>query len=127
MALIAGLIIIEYNKFDHDAPAHFDSAHGRLGLITYIVFVLQAIVGFTQYYTPSIYGGVDNAKAIWKYHRISGYVILPLSLATVCAATYTGFNKISLHIQLWSVIVASLLVVTGLGARMKLQKLGLKN
>ena len=126
LALIAGLIIIEYNKFDHGA-AHFDSIHGKLGLLTYILFIVQALVGITQYYTPSVYGGIDNAKALWKYHRISGYLVLPLSLATVCSATQTGFNENALHIQLWAVIVTSVLVVVGLGARMKLQKLGYKN
>ena len=127
LALIAGLVIIEYNKIAHGAPAHFTSVHGKLGLIAYVLFVIQAIVGITQYYTPSLYGSVDNAKSIWKYHRISGYIAVPLSLATVGAATATDFNLNALHIQLWSVIVASILLVLGLGARLKLQKLGLKN
>lgn len=125
LSLIAGLIIIEYNKFAHGAY-HFTSIHGKLGLITFIFFITQAIVGLTQYYTPQIYGGVDNAKAIYKYHRISGYIVLPLSLVAVSAATQVDFNKNVLHIQLWSVIVASTLIIVGIGARIHLQKLGLK-
>lgn len=125
VSLIAGLIIIEYNKFAHNA-FHFTSIHGKLGLITFVFFIIQAIVGITQYYIPQLYGGIDNAKAIWKYHRFSGYVVLPLSLITVSAATQVDFNKNVLHIQLWSVIVASVLVVVGIGARIHLQKLGLK-
>ena len=70
----------------------FTSAHGRLGLITYIVFVLQALVGLTQLWFPRLYGSVDNAKAIYKYHRASGYLLVVFSLATVAAATQTGFN-----------------------------------
>lgn len=92
LSLMAAFIIIEYNKFDHGAP-HFTSAHGRMGLVTYIIFLLQAIVGITQYYTPKLYGGEAQAKKIWKYHRMSGYGLLVLSLATICAATQTDFNK----------------------------------
>ncbi|KAL9129319.1 MAG: hypothetical protein Q9217_002190 [Psora testacea] len=93
-ALAAGLIIIEYNKSAHGAP-HFTSPHGILGLITYILFFIQAFVGITQYYTPALYGGLDNAKKIWKYHRMSGYLVLIMGLVTVCAATQTDFNKMT--------------------------------
>ena len=80
-----------------------------------------------MYYLPGLYGGVDNAKATYKYHRMSGYVVVVLGLATVCAATFTGFNKMALHIQLWAVIVSSVLIIVGLGARIKLQKMGYKS
>lgn len=123
LTLIAALIIIEYNKISH-AGAHFESPHAVLGLITYILFVIQAIVGITQYYTPSLYGSVNNAKSIYKYHRMSGYVLLVLSFATVAAATQTGFNKATLHIKLWAVIVAALITLVGVLPRIKKQKLG---
>lgn len=122
-AAIAGLIVIEYNKFAHNG-AHFDSAHGRLGLITYILVALQALVGVTQFYTPSIYGGVENAKALYKYHRVGGYVTVLIMLATVASATYTDFNKNVLGIQLWAVVVAAVVLVIGLGARIRLAKFG---
>ncbi|MCJ1371842.1 hypothetical protein MMC20_003062 [Loxospora ochrophaea] len=125
LTLIAGLVIIEYNKISH-AGDHFVSPHAILGLITYILFGIQAVVGITQYYTPTLYGSVDNAKALYKYHRVSGYVILTLSLATVCAATQTDFNKNVLHMQLWAVIVASVITLAGVLPRIQKQKLGIK-
>ncbi|KAF2478169.1 uncharacterized protein BDR25DRAFT_275955 [Lindgomyces ingoldianus] len=124
-ALLAGLIIIEINKAG-PGHAHFESPHAILGLITYISIFLQAIVGFTQYWTPSLYGGVDKAKAVWKYHRVSGYMVATLGLATICAASWTDYSLGVLHIQHWAVIVASVLVLVGLVPRIKLQKLGLK-
>ncbi|MCJ1236371.1 hypothetical protein MMC14_004352 [Varicellaria rhodocarpa] len=124
LTLIAGLIIIEYNKIAHNGT-HFVSPHAILGLITYCFFIVQALIGITQYYTPKLYGSVDNAKAIWKYHRAGGYIILVLSLATVCAATATDFNKNVLHMQLWAVIVASIITLIGVVPRIKKQKLGL--
>jgi len=124
LSLLAGLIIIEYNKFDHDGD-HFASPHAILGLITYILLIVQALVGITQYYIPSLYGGVDNAKAIWKYHRMSGYLLLVMFFVTIAAATQTDFNKKTLHIQLWAVVVAALLTLVGVLPRIKKQKLGL--
>ncbi|KAG7004872.1 hypothetical protein G7Y79_00023g054560 [Physcia stellaris] len=124
LTLLAGLIVIEYNKISHGGT-HFESPHAIFGLITYIVFAIQAIVGITQYYFPSLYGGIDNAKAVWKYHRMSGYVLLVLSFATVAAATETAFGKNTLELKLWAVIVASVVTLIGVLPRIKKQKLGL--
>lgn len=124
LALLAGLIIIEYNKI-RGGGQHWESPHAILGIITYIVFVIQAIIGITQYYTPRLYGVVDNAKSFYKYHRISGYLLLILSFCTVAAATQTTYNKGVLHIRLWAVIVAALITLVGVLPRVKKQKLGL--
>ena len=123
-SLIAGLVIIEVNKFSHDIP-HFESPHSILGFITYIFIIIQAVAGIAQYYFPSVFGGVESAKKLYKYHRASGYVVLTLSLATVAAATQTTFNKSTLHIKLWAIIVAAVLVLVGVLPRIKKQKLGL--
>jgi hypothetical protein len=123
LTAVAGLVIIEYNKFDHNGT-HFESPHAILGLITYILVVLQALVGITQFFTPGLYGGEENAKALYKYHRAGGYLTLLFMLAAVAAATQTTFNKNVLGIQLWAVIVAAVIVVLGVGARIKPSKFG---
>ncbi|KAI9648723.1 hypothetical protein NHQ30_003363 [Ciborinia camelliae] len=123
-ALIAGLVIIEVNKFRHNGT-HFESPHAILGLITYILLLVQSLVGFTQYYTPSLYGDISTAKSIYKYHRLSGYLVLLLMLATISAATWTDFNVNALHIKSWAIIVCSVLVLVGIIPRIKKQKLGL--
>lgn len=120
---LAGLIIIEYNKFAHNGD-HFVSPHAILGLVTYILLFAQAVVGVTQYYIPGMYGGVENAKKLYKYHRVGGYVTLVVMLATVCAATGTTFNVNVLGVQLWAVAVGSALVVVGVGSRVRLSKFG---
>ena len=122
-ALIAAFVIIEYNKFAHKAP-HFTSVHGKLGLITYCLLAIQALVGFTQYFVPSLYGGIDNAKAMYKWHRFSGYIILVMMLATVIAATQTTTGKNFLELKTWSVALASVLVLVGLLPRIRRAKLG---
>jgi hypothetical protein len=126
VALYIGLIIIEYNK-GWDPSHHWKSVHAYMGVVTYILLLIQSIVGFTQYYTPSLYGGVNKAKAVWKYHRMSGYIVLALGLATMCAATQTTYVETVLNIPLWSVLTASILVLLGTLPRIKFQKFGFKN
>ncbi|RKF71329.1 putative cytochrome b561 [Golovinomyces cichoracearum] len=122
-ALVVGLIIIEYNKFSHNG-AHFKSTHAILGFVTYGILVIQTLVGFTQYFMPSLYGGVTNAKVIYKYHRMSGYVALLLMLAAVVTATKTTFNINALHIKTWIVVTTSIMIIIGVFPRIKLHKLG---
>jgi hypothetical protein len=124
VAFIAAFIIIEVNKARSGLP-HFESVHSILGLATYVLLLVQATVGFTAYFTPQLYGGVGKAKSLYKYHRWSGYVVFTLGLATVCAATQTTYNKNILHIQLWAVVVASVLTLAGLLPRIRKAKLGL--
>jgi len=123
--LVAGLVVIEVNKFSHKG-IHFESPHAILGLITYILLGLQALVGFTQYFVPQLYGSVDRAKSIYKWHRLSGYVILTLIIATVAAATQTTYNKTVLDIKLWAVLLSGVLVLVGVFSRVKKQKLGIR-
>lgn len=122
--LVAGLVVIEYNKISHSGT-HFESPHAILGLITYILLAIQASVGFTQYYVPQLYGSVDKAKSIYKWHRLSGYVILTLILATIAAATQTTYNLNVLDIKLWAVLVTAVLILAGVLPRVKKAKLGL--
>lgn len=122
--LIAGLVVIEMNKASHP-ETRFQSTHGKLGLIVYILLGIQFAIGVAQFYTPNLFGSVDKAKSIYKYHRWSGYIIVVASAATICLATQTGFNNNVLHIRLWATIVAAVLLVIGLVPRIKKRKLGL--
>lgn len=124
LSLLAGFIIIEINKNGHPGT-HLISVHSILGLITYIFLLIQWFVGATQFFYPQLYGSVEKAKSIYKYHRISGYVIFAMLTATVCAATWTDYNLMILKIHHWSVITASVILLAGLYARIKKQKLGL--
>jgi peptidoglycan/LPS O-acetylase OafA/YrhL len=81
-------------------------------------------VGFTQYFTPGLYGGVDRAKRVYKWHRALGYVILLLLLATVAAATQTETGRDFLELRLWAVLGAAGLVLLGVLPRVKKEKFG---
>lgn len=111
------------NKASHP-ETRFTSIHGKLGIVTFGLISLQALIGFAQYWIPALVGGVDNGKALYKYHRLSGYIIIALALATVATATQTGFNKNVLQIRLWAVVVTIVLIVAGIVPRIKLAKFG---
>lgn len=123
LSFIVAFITIEVNKGNH---ARFTSPHGVLGLITYILIVLQALGGLTQYFFPVwTLGSVARGKSMYKYHRALGYTLLILELGSIIAAMQTPFNVNYLHIPFWGVVVTSVLVVAGLGARIKKHKLGI--
>jgi len=120
----AALAIVLWHKY-HSGIGHFESPHAILGVVIYILLLIQAFVGVTQYFFPGLYGGVDNAKALYKYHRITGYSILILILFNVILASYTFYGGRILGIKTWATIVGSLLVVMGVGPRIKKQKIRL--
>lgn len=121
----AGVLLIEANKIKQGPDSHFHSVHGYLGVSASVVLALQYFVGFTMWGVPGLYGGVENAKSVWKYHRWSGYLLYALLLATVVSAVYTDFNVNALDMKLWAVIVAVGLVVVGVYPRLHPRKLGL--
>jgi cytochrome b-561 len=123
-AAAGGIAVIEYNKIS-GGRAHFHAVHGYLGVTSGIVMGVQVLVGITMWAVPALYGGEAQAKAVWKYHRWSGYTILVLLLSTVASATKTDYNDAVLKIPLWVPVVLSVLVVVGTFPRIKKQKMGL--
>ena len=79
LALLGGLAVIEYNKIKANNP-HFHSLHAYFGVIAYSWLVFQALVGTIAFFLPALLGGERNAKAMYKWHRLSGYVLLVVSL-----------------------------------------------
>lgn len=121
---ITGVVIIEVNKVK-GGGTHFKSVHAYLGVIASIWIIVQYVVGFTMFGLPALYGGEANAKKIWKYHRMSGYFLLPFLMATIISATETDYNKNVLGLKLWAMILIMALMVVGIYPRVKKQKLGL--
>ncbi|ETI26141.1 hypothetical protein G647_02918 [Cladophialophora carrionii CBS 160.54] len=120
---IAGLVVIEKNKASHP-ETRFQSVHGKMALVAYILIFLQWFIGAAMFYLQGSVFEVDRAKSVYKYHRVSGYLLAVYMLAVVAAATQTTYNVKVLHIKLWAVIVASILVLVGVIPRIKKRKLG---
>jgi hypothetical protein len=68
--------VIEANKHVNHLP-HFHSAHAYLGVITFALLIVQYLFGFTILLVPRVWGGVDKAKAKWKYRMLCPVLFLP--------------------------------------------------
>ncbi|CEH12771.1 related to cytochrome b561 [Ceraceosorus bombacis] len=82
----AGAIIMWYL---HSKPGtqHFISWHGTFGFAAVIIAWAQAAVGAaTVWGNGKLLGGPNIAKGLWKWHRLSGYILLPLFLLTFLLA-----------------------------------------
>ncbi|KAI1630548.1 eukaryotic cytochrome b561-domain-containing protein [Biscogniauxia mediterranea] len=123
LIFLVGVVGIEVNKFKYNGP-HFHSVHAYLGVIASFWILAQYVVGFTMFGVPKLYGGEANAKKIWKYHRISGYVLVLLLLATVTSASKTEYSENVLGLKLWAMILLSVLIIVGIFPRIKKHKLG---
>jgi len=120
---IAGLVIIEQNKASHP-ETRFQSVHGKMALVAYVLIGIQWVIGASMFFLQGNVIEVNRAKSVYKYHRMSGYVLAVYMLAVVAAATQTTYNKNVLHIKLWAVIVAGILVLVGIVPRIKKHKFG---
>lgn len=125
LLFLAGVAIIETNKHANKFP-HFHSTHAYLGVTTAVLLLLQYLFGFTIYVVPVVWGGEEKAKALYKYHRYAGYLMLLLLLATTSSALWTDYVRANLAIPLLTFPVASVLIVLGVFPRAQLSKLGLQ-
>ncbi len=125
LCFLTAFVFIELNKHAHHG-AHLASPHAIMGLTAYILLLIQWFFGAAQFFFPTaVFGTEERAQAVYKFHRMSGYVIVALLCATVCAATWTDYNLKTLGIHHWSVITASIILLAGLYARIQKSKLGL--
>ncbi|KAK3315005.1 eukaryotic cytochrome b561-domain-containing protein [Apodospora peruviana] len=122
---LTGITIIETNKHVNHGE-HFHSLHGHLGVITGVLLLGQYLFGFLVWAVPAAFGGEEKAKAMWKYHRYGGYLLLMLVLATIVSAVETDYNKGVLDIKMWTVGLAVVLIVIGVFPRIQLSKLGIQ-
>ena len=121
LSFAVGASIIWYNKHLRSAP-HYTSLHGKLGLAIVILLLVQATVGIVAFWFPGLLGGESKAKATYKYHRISGYLVSALVLTNVTLGTQTTwfYGKVP---ALWIWIVYDVLIVVGLAARIRAGKM----
>lgn len=127
------VLIIIVNKNNHHA-AHFTTAHGRIGLTTYILLILQVqfrlgvsltqtSVGIAMFYLPTkIFGSVERGKAIYKYHRASGYVVWTLVLVNCVLGTQsTWFTEVWDNTWVW--VVLAMLAFLSMVSRIRPNKM----
>jgi hypothetical protein len=88
------------------------SPHGKAGLTTFSLILIQAIAGSILVNFPGVVGGVAKARAMYKYHRISGYFVLFLIWLTALGGTQADWTKMQFdHFWVW--LLATGMVLSG--------------
>ncbi|KAL1408795.1 hypothetical protein Q8F55_005609 [Vanrija albida] len=117
-----------WNKEVHGA-AHYTTWHAWFGCATLLWVLVQALVGGLSVWSGgAAFGGGAKAKAVYKYHRLSGYLLIALSLATAFLAG--GYSTWALSrgpaftpVRVGAFYVGIPLIAAGLGLRIRTSKM----
>jgi len=124
--IAVGSLAIIYNKFARQS-AHFTSWHGTLGIISLIWMLLQiAIGGASVWFGGKALG--KNPKAFYKYHRVSGYLLLTLFLLVIhVGGAWSSFsmNNAPVAMRVLAYAIAPIAVLIGVWSRARLDKMKL--
>jgi len=75
-----------------------------------------------MFYFPQVFGSVAKGKAIWKYHRASGYIVWALVLVNCVLGTqstwFLGWWNIT-----WIWVVFAIIASVGVVSRIRLSKM----
>ncbi|GBE82380.1 hypothetical protein BKA93DRAFT_760707 [Sparassis latifolia] len=125
-AAALGIVAVSYNKYLHHA-AHFATWHGRFGIATLTWMLVQiAVGGGSVWANGKLFGGNPRARRVWKYHRLSGYVLFVLLLVTAhLGGTWSDFaqNNVVPIVRLLAYTIAPILLLGGVFARVRLSKM----
>ncbi|PPQ78531.1 hypothetical protein CVT25_011803 [Psilocybe cyanescens] len=124
-AITLGTMAVSYNKWLRDAN-HFTTWHGLFGIITMVWLLFQIFLGAgSVWYGGALFGGGMKAKALWKYHRLSGYALFPLLLFTVhLGGAWSSWGERYSYgiVRLLAYTVAPVAILAGVYVRIRLVK-----
>lgn len=123
-----GTFAVWWNKHIRDHN-HFTTWHGKLGLISMCWILVQiAVGGGSVWFGGAAFGGGMKAKLIWRYHRISGYILFPLLLLTANFGglySHWGTKYLSLPIRVIAYLIAPLVILVAVYVRVRLSKMNI--
>ncbi|KAF8919631.1 hypothetical protein CPB85DRAFT_817591 [Mucidula mucida] len=123
-----GTFAVVYNKFIRDKH-HFKSWHGTIGIACMAWIAIQvAIGGASVWFGGAAFGGGMKAKLVWRYHRISGYVLFVFLLLTVIlGGGWSGWGEkyVSYPARFLAYTLSPLVVLVAVGVRARLSKMNI--
>ncbi|KAI9452316.1 hypothetical protein F5148DRAFT_512976 [Russula earlei] len=125
-SILLGTTAIYNQKASHHAP-HITSWHATFGLTTVSWLILQALIGGgSVWFGGAAFGGGQKAKRVWKYHRLSGYILLLFLLTTVHLGG--GWSEwVELHtvsvVRLIAYVLAPLGILVSIYSRVRASKM----
>ncbi|KAI0374731.1 hypothetical protein BV20DRAFT_387850 [Pilatotrama ljubarskyi] len=125
-AISLGTFAIVYRKSLH-GHAHFTTWHGTIGIVSVAWMVVQIILGGgSVWFGGRLFGGNPRAKLVWKYHRLSGYLLFPLFLlaAHLGGAWSTWSNNNSPYVvRLLAYTISPIVLLAAILVRMRTSKM----
>lgn len=84
---------------------------------------MQTAVGVAMFYFPAqVWGSVEKGKAVWKYHRASGYFVWSLVLVSCVLGTQSNWSlRVWNNRLVW--VIFGALVFIGMISRVQLSKM----
>ncbi|KDR81435.1 hypothetical protein GALMADRAFT_239336 [Galerina marginata CBS 339.88] len=124
--IVLGTFAVFYNKVLREAD-HFTTWHGTFGILCMVWLLFQIFLGAgSVWFGGALFGGGMQAKALWKYHRLSGYILFSLLLFTVNLGG--AWSNWGAKYTLWIVrfvayTIAPMVVLVGVYARVRTSKM----
>jgi len=71
-----------------------------------------------MFYFPTTFGTLEKAKSLYKYHRLSGYIVWSLVLVNCILGTQSTWF-LGVWDNTWVWVVLGVLAVLGVGSRIR--------
>ncbi|KAJ7286051.1 hypothetical protein C8J57DRAFT_1286589 [Mycena rebaudengoi] len=124
--IFVGTFSVWYNK-SVEGKKHFYTWHGRFGIGAMAWIVVQILLGGgSVWFGGAAFGGGSKAKALWKYHRLSGYILFALLFCTAHlggAWSNWGMKFSPLVIRIIAFAIAPIACLAGVYARVRTSKM----
>lgn len=75
-----------------------------------------------MFYFPRLFGSIEKGKSLYKYHRLSGYIIWSLVLVNCVLGTQSTWF-LGVWDMTWVWVVLAMLAVVGVGSRIRVGKM----
>jgi len=124
--IFLGATAIAYNKSIHEKE-HLTTWHGTFGYLALFWLIFQAVLGGgSVWYQGAAFGGGARAKSVWKYHRLSGYLLFPLLLLTAhLGGGWSDWanSQAGPSIRFLAFTLAPMLIIVSVISRIRLSKM----
>ncbi|KAF5358078.1 hypothetical protein D9756_001746 [Leucocoprinus leucothites] len=124
--IFLGTLAAVIHKTIHDMN-QFQTWHAKFGLLCIVWLVGQVFLGAGSVWNGgSLFGRGMKAKALWKYHRLSGYILFALMMFTAhLGGVWSGWAAtfVSAPVGLVAYTVAPAAIVIGVWSRVRTSKM----
>ncbi|KAG9304956.1 hypothetical protein G9A89_003125 [Geosiphon pyriformis] len=117
-----GFLVAFYHR-TINKKQHFKSTHSLLGLAALWLIFMQIMFGVAIVNITRLFGGLVEAKKMYKYHRMTGYLFLITAWLAMISGTQVGRTKREFQYE-WVWLLLSCVTIFALVRRVVIRKMG---